>query len=85
MAQNTTSYHFRSSTTRDSREYQRRVASAAARVEGLGLTKAWIARRIRRTRPHVSAVLNGRQRGEGTLQLIEDLLAKVEAGEIVKR
>jgi len=33
----------------------------------------------------VSAVLNGRQPGEGTLQLIEDLLAKVEAGEIVKR
>lgn len=85
MAQNTSSYHFRSSTIPDPKAYQRRVASAAERVEELGLTKAWIARRIRRTRPHVSAVLNGRQRGEGTLQLIEDLLAKVEAGEIVKR
>lgn len=85
MAQNTTSYHLRSSTARDSQAYQRRVASAAERAEGLRLTKAWIARRIRRTRPHVSAVLNGRQRGEGTLQLIEDLLSKVEAGEIVKR
>ena len=85
MAQNTTSYHFRSSPVSDAEAYKQRVASAAERVDVLGLKKAWIARRIRRTRPHVSAVLNGRQPGEGTLQLIEDLLAKVEAGEIVKR
>lgn len=85
MSQTSPSYHFRSSDVSDSEGYIQRVERAAERVRALGITKAWIARRVRRTRPHVSAVLNGRQRGLRTLELIEELLSKMEAGEIVKR
>ena len=65
--------------------YLDRVRAAHARVREQGLTKAWIARRIRRSRPHVSAVLHGRDRGPGTLLLIEALLERVEAGEVTPR
>ena len=47
--------------------------------------KTWIARKIRRSRPHVSSVLNERDRGVGTLRLIEELVARVEAGEVIPR
>ena len=69
--------------TRDA--YLERVRAAHGRVQEQKLTKAWIARRIRRSRPHVSAVLHGRDRGPETLCLIEALLERVEAGKLTPR
>ena len=65
--------------------YLERVCAVHARTQQLKMKKTWIARKIRRSRPHVSSVLNGRDRGLGTLLLIEELLAQVEAGEVVLR
>lgn len=65
--------------------YRERVRVAHARVQELELKKSWIARKIRRTRPHVSAVLHGRNRGPGTLYLIEELIRQVEAGTVIPR
>ena len=65
--------------------YLERVRAVHARTEALHMKKTWIARKIRRSRPHVSSVLNARDRGLGTLLLIEELVAQVEAGEVVPR
>ena len=66
-------------------EYLDRVREIHEHADALNLSKTWIARKIRRSRPHVSAVLNGRDRGPNTLLLIEKLVMQVEAGEITPR
>ena len=65
--------------------YLERVRAARERTERLKLTKTWIARKVSRSRPHVSSVLNGRDRGPNTLLLIEQLIDQVEAGEVSPR
>ncbi len=62
--------------------YQARQEAALVKVRALGLKVGWMAQQIDRVRPWTSQVLNGSQYGEETLRLIEDLLARIEAGEV---
>ena len=66
-------------------EYLDRAREIHERADALNLSKTWIAQIIRRSRPHVSAVLNGRDRGPKTLLLIEQLVERVEAGELIPK
>ena len=66
-------------------EYLDRVREIHERADALNLSKTWIARKIRRSRPHVSAVLNGRDRGPNTLLLIGQVVERVEAGELIPK
>ncbi len=62
--------------------YRARQEAALAKVRVLGLKVNWIASQIGRVRQWTSSVLNGSRYGEETLTLIEDLLARIEAGEV---
>lgn len=66
-------------------EYLDRVCEIRERADALNLSKTWIARKVRRSRPHVSAVLNGRNRGPKTLLLIEQVVERIEAGELMPK
>ena len=61
------------------KEYRKRVRYAHKRVQRLGVTQAWIAEQIGRSRGHVSHVLNGLSDGPATLLLIEKLIGHIEA------
>ncbi len=62
--------------------YRARQEAALAKVRVLGLTVNWIASQIGRVRQWTRYVLNGSRYGEEKLTLIEDLLARIEAGEV---
>ena len=62
--------------------YRARQEAALGKVRALGLKMGWIASQIGRARQWTSSVLNGSRYGEETLALIEDLLLRVEAGEV---
>ena len=63
-------------------EYLARIDEANRRAYALCLTRTWIAAQIGRSRGHTTRVLNGRDRGVKTLRMIEELLDRVEAGEV---
>lgn len=62
--------------------YRARQEGALAKVRALGLKVNWVASQIGRVRQWTSSVLNGSRYGEETLALIEDLIRRVEAGEV---
>ena len=62
--------------------YQARQEAALVKVRALGLKVGWMAQQIDRVLPWTSQVLNGSRYGEETLRLIEELLARIEAGEV---
>ncbi len=62
--------------------YQARQEAALGKVRTLGLKMGWIALQIGRVRQWTSSVLNGSRYGEETLALVEDLIRRVEAGEL---
>ena len=62
--------------------YQERQEAALGKVRTLGLKMGWIASQIGRVRQWTSSVLNGSRYGKETLTLVEDLIRRVEAGEI---
>ena len=64
-----------------SEEETRRVRRLHERVKALGLKKIRIAKQIGRTRQNVTEVLNASLWSPGTLALIEELVARLEAEE----
>ena len=68
------------------RAYRARERAVKKRVKQLALNQQWIGAKIGRTRENVCLALNGKdpipKKRTDTLRLIEDLLARVEAGEI---
>ncbi len=65
--------------------YRAHQEAALGKVRALGLKMGWIAQQIDRVRPWTSQVLNGSRYGEETLTLIEELLARIEADEVIPR
>ena len=69
------------------RAYRVRERAVKKRVKRLALNQQWIGAQIGRTRENVCLVLNGKdpipKKRTDTLRLIEELLARVEAGEVV--
>lgn len=61
------------------RQEQARIARARGRIEEVGLSQTWVAEEIGRARPHVSGLLNGKLWSPGTMQLIEELLDRLES------
>lgn len=66
-------------------QYLQRADAAREKAEGLCLTRTWIAEQVGRSRGHTTRVLNGKDRGVETLLKIEDLLRRVDAGEVAPR
>jgi hypothetical protein len=63
-------------------DYERRVAEAKRRVDGLGLRYAWLAEQVDCSPGWVSQVLGRHRAGEPVLDAIEALLDGVEAGDV---